>query len=156
MTGRQATGLALIGAGVAAGGLWASGRLAHPFAPVVALVLFLAGASFFGKASQFADKLRPLVGKHVRVRVWGLELHDRNSGSSFRVHMVRAIGPGLHFYLRPSPEGSPIHLKVAQPSGTRLGDTTVEISGAKYVQWAGKKIKKDEREKAFVLVIQRD
>src|SRR5436305_1577836 len=135
MNRRKVTGLGLIGVGAAAGVFWASGRVSHPFAPVVALLLLLAGASFFGKARQFAEKLQPLVGKEVRVRVWGSELPD-HVHCSYRVHMVRAFGAGLHFYLHSSSAGSPIHLKVAQPSEATLRDTAVEISCAKYVQWA--------------------
>jgi hypothetical protein len=42
-------------------------------------------------------------------------------------------------------------LKIAQPRETTIGETGVEVGGAKYVQWAGKKIKKAEGEKALVL-----
>ena len=155
MIGRHAAGFVLIAAGIAAGIAWAGGRMTHPFSPVLALLLFLAGASFFGKTSRFADKLRPLVGQSVRVRVWGSELPD-HAGSRFSVHMVRALGAGLHLYLRPLADGSPMHLKVAQPFGAIAGDSGFEISHAKYVQWDGRKIKKDEREKALVLVVETD
>src|SRR4051812_5512562 len=152
MKGRQALGLALMVVGVAAGVLWASGHVLHPFAPVVALLLFLAGASFFGNVSAYAEKMRPLVGKNVQVWVWGSELPG-HPGSKFRVHSVHAIGVGLHVYLRASPADSPTHLKIAQPGETTVGDTRVEIGAAKYVQWAGKKIKKAKGEKALVLVV---
>ena len=155
MTGRQAVGLALIVAGVATGILWASGQVIHPFAPVVALLLFLAGASFFGKVSAYVEKMRPLVGKTVRVGVWGSALPG-HPHSTFIVHAVQAVGPGLHVYLRPRAGGSPTHLKVAQPRETTIGEHGVEIAEAKYVQWAGTKIKKAEGEKALVLVVNRE
>ncbi|HEX9121131.1 MAG TPA: hypothetical protein VF840_11380 [Terriglobales bacterium] len=152
MKRRQVVGLALIVAGIASGLLWATGRVLHPFVPVIALFLFLAGASFFGKVGKFAEKMRPLVGKNVRVQIWGLELPG-NSDSEFSVHSVQAVGPGLHVYLRPLPDGSPTHLKIAQPRDTTIGEIGVEIGKAKYVQWAGKKIKKAEGEKALVFIV---
>ena len=71
---RKLVGLVLIVAGVTAGLVWAAGGVTHPFAPVVALLLFLVGASMFGKTSQLAERLQPLVGRSVRVLVWGTEL----------------------------------------------------------------------------------
>src|SRR5947208_15979814 len=112
MNGRQAVGSVLIVAGVAAGVLWASGHVRHPFAPVVALFLFLVGASFFRKVSADVEKMRSLVGKNVEVWVWGSELPG-HADSKFRVHTVQAIGPGLQVYLRSSAGGSPTQLKIA-------------------------------------------
>jgi xanthosine utilization system XapX-like protein len=148
--GRRLAGLGLIVAGVAVGILWASGRTSHPFLPVVALLLFLAGASFFSKTSRFAERMRPLVGKSVRAQVWGAELPG-HAGVVFRLHSVAAVGAGLHLYLRPLPDGSPIHLKVAQPRGALLDDCGVELAEAKYVQWAGRKLAQAEGAKALVL-----
>jgi hypothetical protein len=85
----------VIVAGGAAGILWASGHVLHPFTPVVALLLFFVGTSSFGKVSAYVEKMRPLVGKNVRVRVWGSELPG-HADSKFSVHAVQAIGPGLH------------------------------------------------------------
>jgi len=95
------------------------------------------------------------VGKNVCVQVWGLDL-DASPGSRFTVHAVQAVGPGLHVYLRPVPNGSPIHLKVAQPLGTEISNVGFEISKAKYVQWAGSKIKKVEGEMALKLIVNDD
>ena len=148
--GHKLAGLVLIVAGVAAGVVWASGRAPHPFVPVVALLLFLAGASLFGKTSQLAESLRPLVGKSVRVQVWGAELPG-HPGGEFRVSVVRALGPGLHVYLRPPPDGRPTHLKVAQPRDASVSDDGMEIRDAKYVQWRGRKIAKVPGAKALVL-----
>ena len=154
MNGRQAVGLALVLTGVASGILWMSGRATHPFVPVVALLLFLAGASvFISKVSGLAEKMRPLLGKNVRVQAWGSDLPGNNPGSKFGVCAVRAVGPGLHVYLRPLPDGSPTHLKVAQPSGTTISDAGMEVGEARYVQWAGSKIMKVEGKIALVLVV---
>src|SRR5215471_21058835 len=67
MRGKLA-GLALILLGVAVGILWVSGRATHPFTPVAALLIFLVGASMFGKTSRLAERMRPLVGKIVYLR----------------------------------------------------------------------------------------
>src|ERR1700694_2791883 len=152
MNGRQAVGLALVLAGAALGVLWMSGRLPHPGAPVVALFLFLAGTSLFSKVSGLAEKMRPLLGKNVRVQVWGSDLPG-NPGSRFAVCPVRARGFGLHVLLRPWLDGGPTHLKVAQPRETTIGDAGLKIGEAKYVQWAGTKIKKVEGEMALVLIV---
>ena len=144
---RKAVGFVLVLAGIAVAIAFASKRMTQPFTPVVALFLFLAGASLFGRAAGYAGKLSHLVGKTVKVKVWGSDLPG-DIGSGFRLEKVRAIGVGLHLYLRPLPDGSPTHLKIAQPRGTVVGATGAEITDAKYVQWAGSKIKmsKDARD----------
>ncbi len=130
--------------------LWASGRARQPFLPVLALLLLFFAISLFGKTNRFADRLRPLVGRSVRVLAWGSELPSV-AGASFRLDKVLALGPGLHIYLRLLPHGSPIHMKIAQPSGATLDDRHIEINGAKYVQWAGRKIPKLGGQPALVL-----
>jgi xanthosine utilization system XapX-like protein len=149
---RKLIGGVLLTAGVALGILWASGVVPHPFAPAMALLSFLAGASVFGRTSRFAARLEPWIGNTVRVQVWGSELPDA-SGSGFSLHKVLAVGPGLHFYLCPLPNGEPIHLKVAQPRGAIMGDTGLEIAQAKYVQWSGKMLEKGAGQKALTLVV---
>jgi len=112
----------------------------RPLAPAVAFILFLAGANLFGPVSRLAGELSPLKGKTVRVKVWGTELGD----AGFEVKSIRALGAGLHLYLRPLPNGPVTHLKIAQPRGTVVGATGAEITTAKYIQWAGRKIRKPE------------
>lgn len=70
---------------------------------------------------------------------------------TFRIHAVRAVGAGLHLYLAPLPEGKPVHLKVAQPRDATIDERGAEIGGAKYFQWAGRKVEKAAGEKALVL-----
>jgi hypothetical protein len=145
-------GLPLILLGVASGILWMSGRWPFPFVPVIALFLLLTGTTLLiSKVGQLAKRMRPLLGKNVRVQVWGLDLAG-SPGSRFTVHAVQAVGAGLHVYLRPVPNGSPIHLKVAQPLGTYISNVGVDISKAKYIQWAGLKVKKVEGEMALKLI----
>jgi hypothetical protein len=130
-----------------------SGRWPHPFAPVVALFLLLAGTSLLiSKVGQLAKRMHLLLGKSVHVRAWGLDLAG-STGSKFTIYTVRALGAGLHVFLRPLPDGSPIHLKVAQPLGTQISNVGLEISEAKYVQWAGSKIKKVQGEMALMLIV---
>lgn len=148
---RRVIGLTFVAAGVVLGIVWAMGWLTQPIAPAAALLLFLVGASFFGKVGRFAEKLRPFAGKSARVQVWGSDLPGY-SGSTFSVQSVQALGAGLHFYLRPLPDGRPTHLKIAQPRGTTISETGVEIAEAKYIQWAGRKIQKVEGEKALVVL----
>lgn len=81
---------------------------------------------------------------------WGAELPGV-AGTRFNLDRVLAIGPGLHMYLRLLPHGSSVHMKIAQPRGATLDDRHIEIQGAKYVQWAGRKIPKMEGQPALVL-----
>lgn len=138
---RKVVGFALIAAGIAIAIAFSTKRLTQPFTPVVALFLFLAGASLFGKVAGLAGQISHLAGKTVKVKVWGSDLPG-DTGSGFRLDKVRAIGPGLHLYLRPLPDGTSTHLKIAQPRGAVVGESGVEIVEAKYIQWAGSKIKK--------------
>jgi hypothetical protein len=140
----------LVAVSIIAAALWASGRALQPFLPVLALLLLLIAASLFGKTNRFAERLRPLVGRRVRVLAWGAELPGV-AGASFNLDKVLAIGPGLHIYLRLLPHGSSVHMKIAQPIGAKLDDRHIEIHGAKYVQWAGRKIPKMEGQPALAL-----
>jgi hypothetical protein len=79
--------------------------------------------------------------------------HD---GRTFVLQSVLSLGPGLHLYLQPLPDGSALHLKIAQPLEASDEATGVEIGRAKYVQWRGRKLKKNESEKAFVLHVEPD
>ena len=147
---RKLKGWGLAVAGATLGAVWAIGKMSNPFTPVAALLLILAGASLFGKASRFAERMSPLVGKKVHARVWDAELAG-DPRSEFTIHAVRAIGAGLHLYLQPSAGGASIHLKVVQPQEVDLDESGVQIGEAKYVQWAGKKIAKVAGKKALLL-----
>jgi hypothetical protein len=138
---RKAVGFVLMVAGIAMAIAFASKRMPQPFTPVVALILFLAGASLFGRVAGLAGKVSHLAGKTVKVKVWGADLPG-DTGAGFRLDKVSALGAGLHLYLRPLPDGSSTHLKIAQPRGTVVGESGVEIAESKYIQWAGSKIKK--------------
>jgi hypothetical protein len=151
---RKVIGIAVLFAAAAAAILWASGLVKNPFLPFLALGLFFLGTNFFGKVSEFAVRIRPLRGRRVQVQVWGSAL-SKGNGGSFVIHAVRAIGAGLHLYLRPIAGGSPKHLKVAQPIGATTSDDCVEVKEAKYVQWDGRMIKKVTGVKALVLNLEK-
>jgi hypothetical protein len=151
---RKTIGIAVLLAAATAAILWASGRVKNPFLPFLALGLFFLGTNFFGKVSELAERMRPLLGRKVQVQVWGSALSEGNGGS-FVLHAVRALGAGLHVYLRPTAGGSPRHLKVAQPIGATTSDECVEVQEAKYVQWDGRMIKKVTGVKALVLNLER-
>jgi hypothetical protein len=146
----RSAGWALVAAGVALGAVWASGRVEHPFAPVAALLLVGAGGMLLPRVHGVAERMRPLVGKQVTAEAWGAELPG-HAGVTFRVDLVRAVGAGLHLYLAPLPEGKPLHLKVAQPREATIDERGAEIAGAKYVQWAGRKVEKFAGAKALVV-----
>lgn len=149
---RKFVGIALVFAGAALGIAWASGRIAYQFAPVLALLLFLVGASLFGKTNQFAQRLQPFVGKNVRVLAWEAELPG-HSAATFTVHSVQAFGAGLHLYLRPLPQGPAIHLKIAQPRHATVDSAGVTIREVKYIEWAGRKVPRSEVAIPFVLTV---
>lgn len=151
---RKSIGVAVLLAAAAAAILWATGRVKNPFLPFLAIALFFLGANFFGKVSEFTQRLRPLVGKKVRVKVWGFPL-STGDGDSFVIHSVLALGAGFHVYLRPTAGGSPRHLKVAQPIGATTSDDYVEVKEAKYVQWEGKMLRKVTGSTALVLNIEK-
>ena len=148
--GRRLIGLALVAGGVAVGYGWMSHRVTNPFTLASAILLVGAGALLLPSTHRLADRVRPLVGQSVRARAWGAALPGHED-ATFRLHAVRAIGAGLHLYLLPLPDGKPLHLKVAQPTDVIVDAGGVKVPGAKYVQWAGRKIRKVEGEKALVL-----
>jgi hypothetical protein len=99
---------------------------------------FLAG-SFLGKAGRLATALRPLVGRTVRVEIWGMPPPGA-AGALFEVNSVTGFGAGLLLHLLPETDGPGAILKVAQPGSERLEDTRITIGTASYVSWAGKKL----------------
>lgn len=146
-----------IGFGVVLGGLGVAGLvlavLNDDFALVgiaLALVSFSLAGSALSPAARIAGQLPRLVGKEVRVEVWGNGLED---SVALRVVAVRVLGAGLHFHLRSTKDGEPHDLKVAQPKLAEVSDTRLEIAEAAYISWAGRRLDRDSsgRKKALVL-----
>lgn len=146
MTKRQLTALAFLAVGVAALCYAARGTGRRPIGIVVAIAAFLVAGSLISALPAVVIRLRPFIGKTVTARAWGTAL---SGGDAFEMTSVRAIGPGLHIYLRPSGGGSPIHLKIAQPRGVHINDSGLEVHTAKYLQWADHKPERDDAAPAF-------
>ena len=149
---RTLVALALLSVGIAALSYAARGQGHSPLGIVVALAAFIAAATLISRACAMAVQLRSFLGRMVTVRAWGTQLPD---GEAFEVASVRAIGAGLHIYLRPQTAVSPIHLKVAQPKRAEITTTSVRIHEAKYIQWAGKRLPRPDSS-APALVLEAD
>jgi hypothetical protein len=121
--------IGLIGVGI---GLSASEY--RPFGLVLAMLSFALGTSLLGKAARLSAALRPLVGRRVRVEVWGEALPVPGDGL-FDVESITGIGAGLYLRLA-GPDDAGGILKIAQPDAEALGDELIEIGTASYVQWA--------------------
>ena len=148
--GRKTLALMLTAGGLLLGMAYAAGKVSHPFVPVMALLLFLAGGMLLPGTYEVSDQLLPLLGTSVELKAWGRELPGYE-GAAFRFHRTLAFGAGLHLYFLPQDSYKPLHLKVAQPRAVVLTDQGVEIGTAKYIQWRGQKVKRAQGEKALVL-----
>ena len=147
---RKILALALIAGGLLLGFAYAAGKVSHPFAPVMALLLFLAGGMLLPHTYEVSGQLRPWLCTSVEVKAWGSGLPGCE-GAAFRLHRTVAFGAGLQLYFLPQDSDKPLHLKIAQPRAVVLSERGVEIGTAKYVQWCGKKVKRVQGEKALVL-----
>ncbi len=111
------------------------------FGVAVAMFSFFLASSFLGKAGRLAAVLRPLVGRTVRVEIWGVP--PSGAGDAlFDINAITGFGADLLLHLLPEAGGPGSVLKVAQPGSERLEDDLVEIATAAYVQWAGRKIER--------------
>jgi len=115
-----------------------------------ALVFFVLAASALSVAARIAGQLPRLVGKEIRVEVWGSGLE---AAGPFTFVAVRVLGAGLHFYLRSTTNSESHDLKVAQPKSAVISDTRLEIGEAAYVSWAGHRLDRPSsgQEKALIL-----
>lgn len=125
----------------------------RPFGVALAMLSFALGASLLGKAGRLSAALRPLVGRSVRVEVWGEPLPGPHDGL-FDVESITGIGAGLYFRLA-GPDDSGGILKIAQPDAETLADERIEIGAASYVQWARKTLARpaDTRAPALALTL---
>ena len=123
----------------------------RPFGLALAMLSFALGASLLGKPARLSTALRPLVGRTVRVEVWGEPLPGMGDGL-FDVESITGIGAGLHFRLA-GPDDSGGMLKIAQPDAETLGDERIEIGKASYVQWARKRVARPAGTRAPALAL---
>jgi hypothetical protein len=92
------------------------------------------------QCDSIARSLSTFVKESVRVEVWGVLLPS-SGGTGFQIDSVTAFGVGLLIHLRATPGGPRTLLKVAQPGSVRLEEIRIEINEARYVSWAGTKLK---------------
>ncbi len=97
----------------------------RPFGVALAMLSFALGASLLGKAGRLSAALRPLVGRTVRVEVWGEPLPGPPDGL-YHVESITGIGAGLYFRLA-GPDDSGGILKIAQPDAEAFADERIEI-----------------------------
>lgn len=143
-------GIAFFAAGLAA---LMIAVLVTPFrfvAVIIALLAFLFGGTALSNAGRLATSLAPFVKRSVRVQVWGAPLPDSDD-ALFEIDSIKAVGAGLLIHLRRNSGGARTLLKVAQPGPARVEEEDVEISDARYVSWAGTRLKPDSGHPAVVL-----
>lgn len=92
------------------------------------MVVLFAVATRLSQAGRLTHPLARFCGQPVDICVWGQPLPEAE------IESVRAIGPGLHLFLRGG------HLKIAQPSAATVDERTAVIDEARYVQWRGKRL----------------
>ena len=122
-------------------GVWVGVQAAElrVFGVALAMLSLFLASSFLGRAGRLANALRPLVGRTVRVEIWGMPppgAHD----ALFDVNSITGFGAGLIFHFLPESDGPGTVLKVAQPGAERLEDSRITIGTAAYVSWDGKKV----------------
>ena len=100
---------------------------------VVAVLALLLLATSLSHAGQLLEPLRIFRNRPVEIRIWGDQVPP-NAGASFRIESVRALGAGLHLFVR-SGDGPLKHLKIAQPRDAEVTERVAEIGEAAYVQW---------------------
>lgn len=118
----------------------------HLLAIAIALASGFAAATLLSKAARIADQLPSLVGRSVRVEVWGEPLE---SNVALEVRSVRVIGAGLHIYLRFPPAQSTRDLKIAQPSDAQVTETQLTIGKAVYISLSGTKLNRRDHKPAL-------
>jgi hypothetical protein len=115
---------------------------------VAGVVASLVFATSFGPAGKSAGHLGDLTGQEARVSLWGNPL---DPGRSLRIRSVWALGAGLHFVFDHGAGSARIHVKVAQPTGVSLGEESIIVENAKYIQVSGRKQARDPQRPALAL-----
>lgn len=144
---RKLLAFGFVAIGVAALCYAAQGQGARPIGIVAAVVAFVIAGSLISPAAAVAGRLRAFIGSTVTASAWGEPLPG---GEAFEFVSVRAIGAGLHIYLR-TQGSSPIHLKLAQPRQVQISASGFDVADAKYIQWAGRKLARHPSAAAFVV-----
>jgi len=111
----------------------ARGNLA--LAVVAVVLLLLVGATVIGPG-RIVRRCRHLEGRAVTVHLWGAV--PRAFGDDVILESLWVLGAGLHLHVRAPGGASSLHVKVAQPRGWSVDESSLTIADAKYVQVAGK------------------
>jgi hypothetical protein len=146
---RQVAGVFLATAGTAALALALLGR-GSMFGIVVAVMLLLLAADVLSQAGRISSELRPLVGKRVKVTVWGAPLVA--SAEQLELASASSFGAGLLLRLRVGTTG-PVLLKIAQPKAAMFEAGALVIPDAAYVQWAGSRLPRVAGHPALLLQV---
>jgi hypothetical protein len=149
----RSTTLRVAAVAVALGSLTASALTSHSIflIPAIAALLFL--GTTYSEAGRLAEPLREFLHHTAEVRVWGAPL-PVHSGAKVTVTSVKALGAGLHLFLRVGPSGASTHLKVAQPGRAQFAPHRLTIESAAYVQWAGKRLPRIEGAAALIISLE--
>lgn len=116
------------------------------------LIAFFIAGTALSKATRFKKLLRPFVKRNVSIEVWGVPVPD-SSRPLFEIDSISALGAGLLIYLRASTGGPRVLLKVAQPVSATAHEDHIEISDARYVSFAGMKLKRAGGSNAVDLIV---
>ena len=121
---------------------------AHLVSLPIAVLAGLVAGTVFSPAGKLSTQLAGLKGHSVTLQIWGA-VPPGAGPDTFRVHSLRALGAGLHFWLERVPEGGLTHLKIAQPQAVSWTGEELRVSSAAYVQWAGRRVSRREGEAAL-------
>ena len=105
---------------------------------LVPLPLFFLATSLATSRLPLTRALGGFQNQVVEVRLWGAPPPD-TSGLTLILTSVNVISAGIHLFFA-APDGSTVHLKVAQPREATLATDRVTIGAARYVQWNARKL----------------
>jgi len=120
----------------------------------LAVACFFVAGTMLSAASAMAVQARSLVDESVRVEVWGRPLQISPNEPNAVVESVKVFGAALLIRLGPAVGGRHKLLKIAQPKHLTVLEGRVEIREARYVSWAGTKLKRAAGAPAVVFVPQ--
>jgi len=121
-------------------------------------IFFLVGVGAVGLlVTSLSTSRRPLTRalqqfdtRVVHVRLWGSP--PPGCRGVLTVTAVNAIGAGVHVFFSLD-DGASMHLKIAQPKDPEFGSGSVIIANARYVQWNGRKIPREDTATAVSIAL---
>lgn len=100
----------------------------------VAMSALMIGATAASRANAIAASLRGYTGRKVSAVAWGTHL-PVGKNELLVLEAAFAISAGLHLRLRAELSGRTYRLKVAQPTGSVMDGSRLQIMDARYVMW---------------------